>query len=238
MPAECVVTLQVSEALGTGAPTLFFHVDVDGQPIATNQSLSAEASKTVRELARAYVGLFERRTAPQLTREGLQRLGAHLFDLWLKDVWDKLQPKFVPGCRRVLVVASDVADVLNLPWELLRPPGGDHIGADAKYSVRRLPWSDRKLAAVNGPLRPRPLRILFMACARAAGFTGPGLRARGGVPADGGRQARRRQGGLRLGRPRDVRGTSRPHQRVPAAHHPPQRPRRGAGRARSLRFRE
>ena len=68
------------------------------------------------------------------------------------------------GAHRLLVIASDVADVLNLPWELMRPAGQDFLGFDARFSIRRLPRPDR-LAPFAGTLPPRPLRILFMACA-------------------------------------------------------------------------
>jgi CHAT domain len=63
------------------------------------------------------------------------------------------------------VIASDRASVLNLPWELLRPPGGEAIGADAKWGLRRLPWADRRLEAADGQLPAGPLRVLYMVSA-------------------------------------------------------------------------
>jgi hypothetical protein len=33
---------------------------------------------------------------------------------------------------RLIIIASDNADVLSLPWELMRLPAGDFIGFDAK----------------------------------------------------------------------------------------------------------
>jgi len=63
------------------------------------------------------------------------------------------------------VIASEVPEVLNLPWELLRPPGGDAVGTDPNWGLRRYPRTDRPLPPFAGSLPPRPLRILFMACA-------------------------------------------------------------------------
>ena len=68
----------------------------------------------------------------------------------------------------MLVIASDVPEILNLPWELIRVEGGNFIGLDAKFTVRRLPMKDSMLAKANTALPPRPLRILFMACAPRA----------------------------------------------------------------------
>ncbi|HII06557.1 MAG TPA: CHAT domain-containing protein, partial [Methanotrichaceae archaeon] len=67
------------------------------------------------------------------------------------------------GSLRLLVIASDLPDVLNLPWELILPPEGDFLGVDSKFSIRRFPRSDQQLEAFDGDLRPRPLRLLLAA---------------------------------------------------------------------------
>ncbi len=63
------------------------------------------------------------------------------------------------------MIASDVASILNLPWELLRPPGRDFLGCDLTLPIRRLPRANDVLSPFNGALPARPLRILFVACA-------------------------------------------------------------------------
>ena len=52
--------------------------------------------------------------------------------------------------RRLLVSASNVSDVLNLPWELLRPLGRDFLGIDPRFSIRRLPSSGSELPQFQG----------------------------------------------------------------------------------------
>jgi tetratricopeptide (TPR) repeat protein len=162
---ESTIVLSIRET-GTPAQRAFlFHILVDGEVVASNQSLSPDESQAVRAFSRRYHALFEQRYAPRIAADNLKALGAELFNLWLAQAWGKIAAKVPSGARRLLVIASDVPDVLNLPWELLRPADGDFIGFDPKFSVRRLPWPDRPLAPFTGPLPPRPLRILFMACA-------------------------------------------------------------------------
>ncbi|MBM4438058.1 MAG: tetratricopeptide repeat protein, partial [Actinobacteria bacterium] len=69
------------------------------------------------------------------------------------------------GAHKLLVIASDVPEVLNLPWELLRPPDREFLGFDPLVGIRRVPWVDPPPADFGGSLRPRPLRVLILACA-------------------------------------------------------------------------
>ena len=162
---ERTITLSIREAGTPPERSFLFQVLVDDEAVATNQSLSPEQARAVREFSRQYNSLFEPPFKGQVAADNLQALGAQLFDVWLGHVWDKVAAKVPVGAQRMLVIASDVPDVLNLPWELLRPAGGDFIGFDPRFCVRRLPWPDRRLAPFDGELPPRPLRILFMACA-------------------------------------------------------------------------
>src|ERR1044072_7074503 len=133
------ILLSIREEEETGQPVFLFDVLVNDDVVASNQTLSAAESQSVRELSRRYNLLFEQRYAPPLASDALKSVGAELFNLWLARVWDKIKEKCPPGSARLLAVASGVADVLNLPWELLRPAGGEFIGLDAKFNVRRLP---------------------------------------------------------------------------------------------------
>jgi len=161
---EPVVALSISQAGSEPQRTFLFHVEVDGEPVAANLALTAGDARAVRDLARQYTLLFGGSHSPHIASEGLQHVGAELFRLWLAPAWDKVKARV--GSRPcLLVIASDAPDVLNLPWELVRPPDGDFIGIDSQFRVRRLPWPDRRLEPFNGNLRPRPLRVLFMACA-------------------------------------------------------------------------
>jgi hypothetical protein len=150
---------------GSGTGALFtYHLRLNGTVVASNQALTPAQSKAVRDLSQQYGQLFEQRRLPQLTRETLAGIGAQLFDFWLAPTWPTLSSKLGLG-PRTLVVASASAAVLNLPWELLRPNGGEAIGADARWGLRRLPWAEQELAEVNGALPPGPLRVLYMVSA-------------------------------------------------------------------------
>src|SRR4051794_27099840 len=140
-----VVWLSVGES-GSGSGAVFgWHVRLDGAVGASNLALSAPQSQAGRDLGWQDGQLFEQGRVPQLAKDQLLALGAQLFELWLAPCWDKLAPQLKLGDQRLLVVGSDRPAVLNLPWELLRPAGGEAIGADGKWGLRRLPWAERPL---------------------------------------------------------------------------------------------
>ncbi len=64
---------------------------------------------------------------------------------------------------RDLIIRSADRRVLNLPWELVELAADLPVGCDAAWSLRRSPVA--KLSPAGGPLRPGPLRILFLAAA-------------------------------------------------------------------------
>ncbi|AET64439.1 hypothetical protein [Methanothrix harundinacea] len=156
MTKDAIITLSIDEAGTPPEATFLFSVMVDGTVVASNQSLSPEDSKAVREISRRYNGLFEAGCMPKLAAEKLAALSAELFALWLAGSWEKIKDMVKPGSQRLLVIASDLPDVLNLPWELLRPPGGHFLGVDSKFSIRRFLRAGGQIPAFDGELRPRP----------------------------------------------------------------------------------
>jgi tetratricopeptide (TPR) repeat protein len=162
---DAIITLSIKEAASDDQRVFLVHVQLGGEVVAANQSLPVEDSQAVREISKQYNALFERHHAPGLISDDLKALGGQLFDIWLADAWPTIAARLQPGVRRVLVIASDVPEILNVPWELISPMGGNFIGLDPKFTVRRLPKKDSLLAGANISLPPRPLRILFMACA-------------------------------------------------------------------------
>ena len=99
--------------------------------------------------------------------DALRQLGEALFSVLLGSHWSQLDLK-APGSEEQFVVFSDIPWILNLPWELLRPPGEDFLGVDLHFGMRRVLWypqDGRSLEKWTGTLRPRPLRILFAASA-------------------------------------------------------------------------
>ena len=165
MDPQPTITLSIKESGAPPNTTYLFHISLDGHPILTNQSLSPQDSETVREISRRYSSLFEQSCRPEMDPGAEAALGAQLFALFLASSWEKICSAVPSGSTRFLIVASDAPEILNIHWELLRPPGGEFLGLDPLFAIRRLPGSDKKLETFHGELRPRPLRLLFMACA-------------------------------------------------------------------------
>jgi hypothetical protein len=159
-PQESTIGLSVA----VSGQQFRFHIQIDDSILASNLTLSAEDSRRARELSLRYGEMFERRTAAHLSTENLIALGTDLFNLWLSAAWEKLLKALPKGIPRILVIASDVPEILNLPWELLRPPNRDFLGFDAQFAIRRYPWSNLPVPRYTGQLPARPLRILFAAC--------------------------------------------------------------------------
>ena len=164
MPVR-VINLSVLESGAGMAAAYSYHLRLDAAVLASNQTLDTAQSRAVRELSHQYGELFEQQWVPQLAQGALAAIGSELFDLWLGPLWAQLSAQLKPVDQRVLVIASDRPAVLNLPWELLRPPGGEAIGADARWSLRRLPWAERQLDRVEAALPAGPLRVLHMVAA-------------------------------------------------------------------------
>jgi len=53
-----------------------------------------------------------------------------------------------------LTIASGAPEILNIPWELLRPPEGEFLGLDPLFAIPRLLGSEKKLESFSGELRP------------------------------------------------------------------------------------
>jgi hypothetical protein len=165
MAQQPTITLSVKESGASPNTTYLFHITLDGHPILTNQSLSPQDSEKLRQISRSFGSIFEQTCRPEMEAGAEAALGPQLFSLFLASSWEKICAAVPSGSTRFLVIASDAPEILNLPWELLRPPGGDFLGVDPLFAIRRLPGSEKKLASFSGELRPRPLRLLFMACA-------------------------------------------------------------------------
>jgi hypothetical protein len=122
-----IITLSVQETGSQGV--CLYHVRVDEEVVASNQPPSQAASQTMRDISRQYNQMFEERYTPRLALKNLQILGAVLFSTLLAPVWEQVTTKVSSSARRLLVIASDVADVLNLPWKLMRPARQDFLAS-------------------------------------------------------------------------------------------------------------
>jgi len=165
MDPQPTITLSIKESGAPPSTTYLFHISLDGHPILTNQSLSPQDSEKLRQISRRFGSLFEQSCRPEMDAGAEAALGAQLFALFLASSWEKIRAAVPSGSTRFLVIASDAPEILNFPWELLFPPEGDFLGLDPRFAIRRLPGSEKRLESFSGELRPRPLRLLFIACA-------------------------------------------------------------------------
>ena len=165
MSQEPTITLSIKDAGERPNTTYLFHILLNGTPLTSNQSLSLPDSQAVREISRSFGSFFEQdRCKPEMDADAQKALGKQLFDLWLAPSWDKITAAVPVSMLRFLVIVSEAPEILNLPWELLLPPNDKFLGINSWFNIRRFPSSRKLLAPFAGELRPRPLRLLFMAC--------------------------------------------------------------------------
>lgn len=164
MGQDPTITLSIKEAGEHTNRTYLFHILLNGTPLISNQSLSLPDSQAVRELSRSFGSLFEQGCRSEMDADAQRALGKQLFDLWLASSWEKITAAVPVGALRFLIIASEIPEILNLPWELLLPHDGEFLRINPLFRIRRFPGTTRKMALFTGELRPRPLRLLFMAC--------------------------------------------------------------------------
>ena len=165
MPEPIPQVILTIREIDAPQPLFTVHVLLNDDVLASNRGLTLSQSRTVRELSQQFSALFEQRTAPKLAQAAQQALGDTIFTIWLADVWPTLSQRLRPDTPWQLVIASDVPAILNLPWELLRLPPGIFVGSHPILRIRRFPKPEHALPNRPRSLPPRPLRVLFMACA-------------------------------------------------------------------------
>jgi hypothetical protein len=92
----------------------------------------------------------------------LAQLGVRLRDTYLAPLASDDSRPLEQSAGRLSFV-SPASACLNLPWELLPGRDGRFLVADGRWAIRRSVRAG--LPETSLPLVPRPLRILFTACA-------------------------------------------------------------------------
>ena len=156
MDPQPTITLSIKESGAPPNTTYLFHISLDGHPLLTNQSLSFPDSEKLRQLSRSYSSLFEQACRPEMDAGAEAALGAQLFGFFLASSWEKIRAALPSGRTRFLTIASDNPEILNLPWELLRPPESDFLGLDPLFAIRRLPGFEKKLDSFRASCGPAP----------------------------------------------------------------------------------
>jgi len=160
MTQDTIITLIINQA-GT-PPQYLMDIKINGI-VLVSHNFSADDTVSMQNISHQFSSYFEC-SPPLLSMEKQAVLGRELFSICLAPYWDKIKKSMTTNVRRILVIASPVSEVLNLPWEMVATPEGKFLGVDPLFSIRRLPKAD-DLPAYAGELRAPPLRLLFMACA-------------------------------------------------------------------------
>lgn len=158
MRSELVI--YVSEAGASAARSLTCRIRA-GDELLTERILPPVESQEVRDISLQYISLFSKACQAEGAEDYLQLLGDGIFHLFWELDWDKIRATVAQGAS--IVVASQIPEVLQLPWELLRLAGAAAVGLDPRFSLRRSPKEGEHFR-FSGGLSPGPLRILFMAC--------------------------------------------------------------------------
>jgi tetratricopeptide (TPR) repeat protein len=158
MRSELVIS--VLEAGVSAARSLICRIRA-GDELLAERTLSPAASGEVRDISLQYISLFSKDCQAEKAEDYLQLLGDGLFHLFWELDWEKIRDVVAAGAS--IVVASQLPEVLQLPWELLRFKGALALGQDPRFSLRRSP-GEGEILRFQGSLAPGPMRILFMAC--------------------------------------------------------------------------
>jgi len=151
------ITITVSEAGTAAARTFAYKIQIDSI-VQSERTLTPVQTQQVLETASQYFSL-QQNAASSGAKDYLPILRKGLFHLFLEAGGGDLAAKILPGAR--LTVASPIAEVLQLPWELLHLSGSP--GDSDCFAVIRLPGIAEGLIASSTPPMPGPLRVLFLA---------------------------------------------------------------------------
>ena len=142
---------------------------INGSLVGQSVKLQPAAVQSVQSFAKQFERIFGRTTAdghglrPLFPTGVLSDLGNRLLEIAAGDRRDELTTQLGQSAKlpRRLLIRSEQAEALNLPWELLpMGDGGGPVGCDKRWAVYRTPIGD---SSVPEPSPAGPLRILFMA---------------------------------------------------------------------------
>ena len=119
MSNESTVLLSIRDAGTPAARSYAFTIMVDGESL-DDRTLTPVESQEIGEISGQYLSLFDQSSRHHRT-DYLEILGSGLFHLFFEIAWGRIRS--IASCGKVnLVVATDIPEVLILPWEIVRPP--------------------------------------------------------------------------------------------------------------------
>jgi tetratricopeptide (TPR) repeat protein len=169
MRSELKTVLISARDSGTPAARSYaITVEVEGE-ILDDRNLTPVESQEISEIAGQYEMVLDQRYQPQTAGNYLEILGFGLFHLIFEKIWGQIR-SIVSNSKVKLIISSDIPEILNLPWEIMRPPDEDLLGFDPAFSILRLPEQHIILAGQDGQLSAGQLRVLFAAFAPKQSF--------------------------------------------------------------------
>lgn len=149
----------------TGTPLLHLQPLVEGEPVAEPLPFSLAQWRELLIPIDACRRHLKVPGPPHLAEAAVNGAGLELFHHFLAPFWSLIEARCDPHLPRLLAIAADSPEVLDLPWELVQPPHGPPLALDPRWRLRRLPGLG------SGPLRccpflpPPPLRVLVAVAA-------------------------------------------------------------------------
>lgn len=154
------IVISVSEAGSPASRTFAFKIAA-GKEILVEKKLTPVESSQVREMAGQYISMFSEGCKGNAAQDYLSILGDGLFHIFFEAGWQNFGGKILEG--GTLIIASEIPEVLQLPWEYLRL-AGLVVGFDDRFRIIRMPKAADGLPASQAEMAPGPLRVLFVAC--------------------------------------------------------------------------
>lgn len=162
MSSVTTVLLSVRDSGTPAVRSYAFTITADGETM-DDRTLSPVESQELVLISGQYEMLFDQ-SCRYHTTDYLEILGSGLFHLFFDVAWGRIKSKSSSG-KVNLVIATEFAEVLILPWEIMRSPDGNMLGFGPLFGILRLPELRSSLPQFLGQLQPGPLRVVFAACA-------------------------------------------------------------------------
>ncbi|MBF0620326.1 MAG: tetratricopeptide repeat protein [Magnetococcales bacterium] len=161
---ETLITLSIRAAKDP-VNAFMANLVIDGVTIREDMAISASRYQLLRPLVDSLRQLLKEPGNAEMVQDAVTSVGIEMFDLWLGELWSEVESRIQPNRPRLLSFASEIAEVLNLPWELIRPPSSSSLGFNPSYGIRRMPNVGQEPARCCVIPPPRPLRVLALAAA-------------------------------------------------------------------------
>lgn len=154
-----IIKLSVSEQ----NESWFVEWFIDGRPVGFNFEMHPAQLRRLEQVCAHFLSMFERSGFPYVLDKELTALGTVLFEAFFASNWNCIEAIAATGTN-TLVICTEIADVLNIPWELVVLPTVKHLplGCNPEWTMLRVPFYELQAKPVA---MPGPIRIQFFSSA-------------------------------------------------------------------------